>query len=129
MGKLVIFSPVTGRVLLNGEPVAGAKVEREYHWGWNDEVGRDATKTAADGSFSLPLVERTSVLGSLLPHEPVINQTIVIRHDGKVSTAWAHFKHDYALNGELQGKPVALTCRLEAEPERRGDVFGIGEIE
>ena len=127
MAKMVIFSPVNGKVLLNGSPVAGAVVEREWKWAWKDETGSDRAATAADGQFTLPLVERGSLLGSLLPHTPSVRQTILIKHEGKRYKAWMFDKEDYKLNGELQGKPIRITCRLETQPVRRGEVFGICE--
>lgn len=130
MAKMVIFSAVQGRVLDNGKPVAGAQIEREFKWAWKDETGTDKTATGAGGEFSLPAIERSSFLGSLLPHEPVIRQSITIRHDGKSYEAWLHNKHSYANNAELGGKPIRLVCRLENPPQRRNDgIYGICEFE
>lgn len=129
MAKLVIFSAVDGRVLLDGQPVAGAVVERKFKWGWKDETGTDRATTGSDGTFSLPAIERSSLLGSLLPHEVVIDQTLVIAFAGKTYKAWALFKRDYDNNSELGGKPLKLTCRLDKPPARRGNLFGICELE
>ncbi len=129
MAKMVIFSQINGRVLLNGSPIAGAVVERDWKWAWKDETGKDQATTAADGQFSLPLVERGSLLGSFLPHTPSVRQTILIKHEGKTYKAWMFDKEDYKLNGELQGKPIRIICRLETQPTRRGEIFGICEPE
>jgi hypothetical protein len=129
MAKMVIFSAVSGTVMHEGKPVADAVIEREWKWVWGDETGSDQATTAADGSFSLPKIERRSFLGGLLPHEPVVRQTILIRHAGNSYKAWMFDKHDYTDQGELAGKPIRLTCRLENEPVRRGDLFGICELE
>ncbi|WP_425261051.1 DUF6795 domain-containing protein [Rubrivivax sp. RP6-9] len=130
MAKMVIFSAVQGRVLDNGKPVAGAQIEREFKWAWKDETGTDKATTGAGGEFSLPAIERSSFLGSLLPHEPVIRQSITIRHGGKSYEAWLHNKHSYANNAELGGKPIRLVCRLENPPQRRNDgIYGICEFE
>ncbi len=129
MAKMVIFSPVSGRVLLDGKPVAGAVVERKFKWGWKDETGTDSATTDATGGFALPLIERSSLLGSFLPHEVVIDQIMTIQHGGKSYKAWALFKRDYDLNSELEGKPIKVTCRLEKPPARRGSVFGICEVD
>jgi len=127
MGNLVLFSAVSGTVLLDGKPVAGAKVDREFDWAWKSEKGHDGTSTNAEGHFALPAITRSSFFGSLLPHEPLIKQTITINHAGKAYQAWVLFKRDYDNNGELDGKPIALTCKLDTEPQRRGEVFGICE--
>lgn len=129
MGKMVLFSGVKGQVLLNGKPVGGAAVEREFEWAWKSEKGRDTTLTDADGRFSMAPITRSSFLGSLLPHEPVVRQVITIDHGGKRYKAWATFKRDYDENGELDGKPIVMTCRLDTEPQRRGEVFGICELQ
>lgn len=127
MASKVLFSAVRGKVLLDDQPVAGALLERTFHWGWKDETGSDRTTTDAQGEFRFGSVQRRTLLGSLLPHEPLIKQEITITHAGRTYTAWAMFKRDYADNGELSGRPIVLTCRLDSEPQRRGDVFGIGE--
>jgi len=128
MAKMVIFSAVQGKVLLNGSAVKGAEVVRRYRWTWKREDGEDRTFTDEGGKFSMPPIERSSLLGSLLPHEPVIEQTITIRHLGRDYDAWMLDKRDYDLNSELQGKAIVMTCHLEAEPARHGKVFGICEL-
>lgn len=129
MGKMVLFSAVRGQVLLEGKPVGGATVEREFEWAWKSEKGRDTTRTDADGRFSMAAITRSSFLGSLLPHEPVVRQVITIDHGGRRYKAWATHKRDYDENGELDGRPIVMTCRLEAEPQRRGEIFGICELQ
>ncbi len=129
MAKMVIFSAVSGQVLLGGKPVAGAVIERDWKWAWKDEAGADRATTSADGQFKLPIVERSSFMGSLLPHSPMVRQTMLIKHEGKRYKAWMFDKEDYNNNGELKGKPIRITCRLETDPVRRGDLFGICEPE
>jgi hypothetical protein len=63
-----------------------------------------------------------------MPHEPLVKQTITIIHGGTSYKAWVLFKRDYDDNGELDGKPIVMTCRLGSEPRRRGEVFGICEL-
>jgi hypothetical protein len=129
MASMVIFSAVSGKVLQAGQPVAGAVVEREFRWAWKEENGKDAATTDAAGEFRLPAIERNSLLGSVLPHEPMVRQTILIKHAGKTHKAWLVDKSNYDDNGELKGKPIRLTCRLESQPARRGEVFGICELD
>lgn len=130
MAKMVLFSAVRGTVLENGRPVSGATIEREFRWAWKDEVGTDHAVTSAQGEFSLPPIVRSSFLGSLLPHEPMVRQTILIRHAGKTYKAWMFDKGNYDDNGELKGRPIVMRCRLEAEPVRQqGELFGICELQ
>jgi hypothetical protein len=126
--ELHLFSAVTGTVLEHGTPVAGAEIERTYTWAWKEVTATDAAKTDAQGRFSLPPVTATSILGSLLPHEPVVTQQIVIRNNGVLYRAWAFTKHNYRENGEL-GRPLNLTCRLEGPPAFHGDVFGLCSVD
>ena len=128
MAKMVMFSAVSGKVLQDGKPVAGAVVEREFRWSWKSETGSDSTQTDASGAFRLPVIERSSLMGSVMPHEPLVRQTILIKHGGKTHKAWMFDKGNYKLDGEL-GKPIVMTCRLEKEPTHTGDVFGICELQ
>ena len=118
MGQKVLFSELRGVVLRNGAPVSGAVVERSYIWAWNKSRGSDRVVTDATGAFSLPAVTGRSLLGGILPHEPAIDQTIRIVHDGNTFEAWTFTKRNYDGNGELNGKPLRLNCDLSSEPNR-----------
>lgn len=127
MGKMCLFSAVKGVVLDHGAPVEGARIERTYNWGWNDKKGGDHAVTDGQGAFALPSLWGSSLLASVLPHEPVVEQTILIHHGGNVYKGWMYDKHNYAENGELRGKSISLVCRLEAEPTHHGNIYGICE--
>ncbi len=127
MGKMCLFSAVRGVVLDHGKPVAGATIERSYHWAWKDQAGGDSTVTDDKGGFAFPAIWGHSLLGSLLPHEPFVEQTILIHHAGNTYKAWMLDKRNYKENGELGERPVSLVCRLEAEIEHHGKVYGICE--
>ena len=128
MAKMVIWSAMKGRVLMNGQPAAGAVLKRNFFWHWKSENGSDETKTNAAGEFALPAIERSSFLGGLLPHEPVVEQAIVIEYQGKSYKAWGYYKHDYDHDGENRGRPIDVTCRLDAERAMHGDVMGLCEF-
>lgn len=127
-GKVVIWSAMKGRVVMNGQPVVGAVLTREYHWHWPDQKGSDVAKTNAAGEFAFPAIERRMILGSLLPHEPVIEQIMTIEYEGASYKAWGHAKHSYDLNGESDGRSIDVTCRLGVERVMHGGVFGICEF-
>lgn len=128
MAKMVLWSAMKGRVLLNGQPAAGAVLIRKYHWHWTDKKGTDQTVANAAGEFSFPAIEGRSLLGNLLPHEPVIEQVMKIEYQGKSYNAWAYFKRDYNHNDETNGRPINITCRLEAELAAHGDITSICEF-
>jgi hypothetical protein len=127
MAKMVLWSAMKGRVLLNGQPAAGAVLVRNYSWHWKNEKGSDQTVANAAGEFSFPAIEGRALLG-FLPHEPVIKQIMTIEYQGKSYDAWAYYKHDYGHNDENNGRPINLTCRLEAERAAHGEVSGICEF-
>ena len=127
MAPKVLFSEVRGIVTSGGAPVPGAVVEREYRWTWNKSTSTDRVTTGADGGFTLPAIAKNSVLGSILPHEAVIYQTIRISFDGKAHDAWYLIKRNYDTNGELSGRPIRLKCDLSVEPHRTDiDAEGTG---
>jgi hypothetical protein len=129
MAQRVLFSAVQGQVLSNGQPVAGARVERSWVWKKPDDVATDSAVTDAEGRFSLPAVVDKGWLAGFFPHEAQIKQTILIHHAGRTHKAWMTSKRNYEANGELGGRPLRLSCRLETEPrEVAPKVFGICEI-
>ena len=128
MGKMYLFSEVRGTVTHKGQPVQGAQLEREYRWAWKNEVGKDAAVTDAKGQFSFPSVVRSSFLGSFLPHEPMVQQTILIQHQGQTYKAWMYDRGNYQDLGELKGKPIVLKCDLDAPLSHKSGIYGICEI-
>lgn len=131
MFKLVMFSAVHGVVTQNGHPVEGAIVEREYLWASKDRTVSDEVKTDPAGTFSLPELTTWSVLAQIVPHEPVVYQTILIKHRGQTFKAWMFTRHNYDANSELQGKPIFLVCDLDAPLSHKGPedkVYGICEL-
>lgn len=116
MAPKVLFSEVEGVVTRDGKPVKDARVEREYLWAWNDSRGSDHAVTDATGTFSLPRITGKTFLGGLLPHEPIIEQTIRIVVDDQSFEGWIFTKRNYDQNGELGGRPIRLRCDLGREP-------------
>ena len=137
MFKVCLFSPVKGKVVLKGQPVVGAVIQRSYDWAWKNQQGRDETTTDQNGEFSLPAIYGTMILGSALPHEPYIDQTVLIYYDEKSYKAWRSSKRTYDEYGELaasgilgglNGKPISLLCDLEMPVKNHGGGGGFGGI-
>lgn len=133
MASKVLFSPVRGVVLRGGVPVVGATVERSYRWVLRDTRGSDTAVTGADGTFRFDVVTGGGFLSAIMPHEPIIEQKIIISHGGTAFEAWAYSKRDYVENGEAQ-RPLVMRCDLETTPRavkiddfRR--YFGICDLE
>ncbi len=128
MGGKVMFSEVRGVVLMNGAPVAGAKVSREYTWAWDNKKVREEAQSDAAGKFSFARASKSSFMSGLMPHEPVISQLITISFEGKDYIAWDFRKHNYDDKGELKGKPINLSCELTRKPSSsyiKDDIYGI----
>ena len=140
MFKVCLFSPVKGKVVLNGEPVVGAVIERNYDWAWGNKKGSDETTTDQNGEFSLPAIYGTMILGSVLPHEPVIEQTINIQYQEKTHEAWFTNKRlycengelPYSVNGELTYRNIDILCELGDTPQWHEEgmrpYHGIGQL-
>jgi hypothetical protein len=121
-----LFSEVDGIVLQAGRPVEGVEVAQEYRWHWTDQQARNVTRTDAQGRYHFPAITGQSFSGSLLPHEPVVNQRIQFVHQGKTYQGWYHAKHNYDDRGELGGKPMRLVCDLNDEPVPRPEIGSSG---
>jgi len=126
-GSNVLFSAVQGQVLLNGQPVAGAEVERRYRWAWNKSEGKEVARTDTRGGFAFGAISQSKGMSGFVPHEPVVFQEIVIRHAGKEYFAWQYTKHNYDENGELHGRPMHMICELSRAPVDNGEYFGLCE--
>jgi hypothetical protein len=144
MGEVVLFSAVSGKVVDQGKPLAGIKLERETKWTWGKETINDHVVSGADGSFSFPAIKRKMLLGSILPHEAIIRQEIKASLNGSVREVWLANKRNYENNGELSyvddnlrkmtnyrdpSKPIRVTCDLSGQPTRRGGIYGLCEFD
>ncbi|WP_116085463.1 DUF6795 domain-containing protein [Tropicimonas sp. IMCC34011] len=119
----ILCSPVDGRLVSeDGAPVSGADVTRA--WTWGKKTGADTVTTDASGGFSFGTVTGRSFLASLLPHEPVVEQVFTAVADGSATTILTLYKHDYNLNGELDGAPLRMECTAGAEPAAGGFFYG-----
>ena len=127
--RLVFFSEVQGTVLKNGKPVQDAELVQEVVWSDNkNDVPSKQVRTDAQGRFHFPTLEHRAGVARMVPHQPVILQTIIIRHDGADYTAWRHAKDSYEANSELDGKPLKLECELTCEADFEGKHYGICKI-
>ncbi|MFT3869523.1 MAG: hypothetical protein QM715_13800 [Nibricoccus sp.] len=140
MFKVCLFSPVKGKVVFKGQPVAGAVIERHCKWNWKKTEQTDQTTTDVNGEFSMPGIYSWMGVVQLVPHEPVIHQQLEIKHEGRTYNAWTHFKHEYGEFAELDickalgdgpsldGKPIDLLCDLGVESKNHFGGSGWGGI-
>lgn len=122
--SLVLFSPVSGVVLKDGAPVEEAEIRQELRL-FDEKLPVQRALSDSSGRFHFAIVERRAGLSRIVPHEPVITQTIIITYAGKEYEAWIHTKNSYELNSELDGHPLRLQCELSREPDFEGKHYGI----
>ena len=125
LNKLYLFSEVNGVVLLDGKPVQGVEVVQTYFWHWGDKKGKTVAQSDALGRFHFPLITDTSLTAVLLPHEPVIEQTINLYYQGREIRGWFHANHNYEPLAET-GTPLDLVCELNNAPAAHPDIRSYG---
>ena len=124
--RLVLFSEVHGTVLKEGKPVAGAELLQKVVWSGDEDKSRTQhTVTDSNGAFGFTAIESNAGLLRLIPAQPTIQQTIVIRYQGVEYVAWLHGKGSYNANMELDGRPLHLVCELTRQPDYEGKHYGI----
>lgn len=106
--KQTIFSPVNGRVLIGGKPVARVDVVQLWSWFFVED-GIAQVKADAEGRFQFPEV---SLRKLRKVDEVMITQDIELKHGGNTVTLWNLTRQDTQLNGELGGKPIELVAEL-----------------
>jgi len=111
VGKVYLFSRMSGVITLNGAPVKNAKLIRTAN---RNSQRVDETHTDEVGHFNFPAVtERT--ITKFLPQEFVASQKIVVQHLGKEYVIWAGVKRERHEFVESRGKPLIVTCELTSE--------------
>lgn len=110
-GKTCVFSEVKARLMLDGKPVANAKVTRQ--WDWNKRKSDEAT-TDENGYVSFPAVYESSSV-RLLPAELVISQQLSVEVAGEEKVFWTNGKREPEENAEYGGAPFSVVCELNDE--------------
>lgn len=87
---------------------------------WGKKPDSDKAVTNANGAFHFKAVYNGTFLGGILPHQPMISQTVTIRHDGKTYQAWAFDKMDYESGSEAGADPIKVACHLDYKPAHLG---------
>jgi len=122
--RRVPFSEIHGTCVTGRR--AGAELIRTVVWSENEtEIPPQGTVTDEKGIFRFPAIERAAWLRRLIPSQPMMHQTIVIRYQGAEYVAWEHGKDSYDANTELDGRPMKLVCELNRQPDMEGTHYGI----
>lgn len=111
VGKVCLFSNMTGVITLDGKPVANARLVRTVNLS-SDET--DETTTDENGNFQLPAIFKRTV-SKYLPQEFAANQQIIVHYNDKEYRIWSGVKRKPDENTESRGKPLDVKCELNSE--------------
>lgn len=111
IGKLCIFSAISGVITKDGQPVAHAKLVRT---GSKERKHQDETTTDENGHFSFPPMYERSI-AKFLPMEFVASQEIMVVYKGQSYKLWTGVKRKPEENTESRGNPLIVQCDLNTE--------------
>ena len=120
MADYVLFSPVSGKIVVAGKPLAEATVKRWYKGGFSNKENTEITRTDGNGQFAFPVASFSSLMAGVIPHEPVVSQRMFVQIDGQEVQIYGAIKHNYELNGEFAGQPLNLVFDPTAEIRQIG---------
>lgn len=126
---------VTGKILLNGEPLAGVKVERELYY-IDDKKRFDNTNTDEQGHFTLPAIDVRSKAPGWGFAEQQTKQVISISYQNQFYELWSGFlpgikplesynKKLAQLNADLANPCVAFTFINDKDPNNPHCAYSI----
>ena len=111
VGRVCLFSAISGTITLDGKPVANARLVRT---GDRDGPRVDETVTDEKGYFEFPpMYERT--ITKFLPQEFVASQKVMVHYQGGEYEMWSAVKRQPQENVESRGKPLVVKCELNSE--------------
>jgi hypothetical protein len=113
MGKVCLFSAISGTITLDGKPAANARLVRT---GDRDGARVDEAVTDEHGYFEFPaMMERT--LTKFLPQEFTASQKIIVHYNDEKYEIWSAVKRKKEENVESRGKSLVVRCELHAEQQ------------
>lgn len=112
-GKVCTFSPISGVILFEGKPAAGARVVRTTDY---QKKIQDETLTDSNGYFELPGIFERNIV-NFLPQEFVVGQLVNVSFSGREFRIWSGVKRKREENSESRGKPLVVTCELTQKDE------------
>ena len=111
VGRVCLFSAISGTITLNGKPIVNARVIRT---GDRDGPKVDEAVTDANGHFTFPaMYERT--ITKFLPQEFVASQKIIVNYQNRKYEIWNSIKRNSDENTESRGKSLIVFCELNGE--------------
>jgi Domain of unknown function (DUF6795) len=111
LGKVCLFSKISGVILIDGIPVKNAKLVRTVNLSSKET---DETRTDDNGHFEMPAVFARTIT-KYLPQEFSSNQEIIVHYNNKAYRIWSAVKRKPEENIEARGKPLVVKCELSGE--------------
>ena len=115
VGKLCLFSAISGVITLDGKPVSAAQIKRTVGKAHTQGEKTDETYTDADGYFEMPSVWDRSLIGKVLPMEFAVPQEVFVYADGQEYKIWSGVKRRKEEFSESSGQPLVVRCELKSE--------------
>jgi len=115
VGKLCLFSAISGVITLDGKPVAGALIKRTVDKAHTHGEVTDETTTDVNGYFEMPSVWDRSLIGKVLPMEFAVPQEVFVYVDGQEYKIWSGVKRRKEEFSESSGQPLVVRCELKSE--------------
>ncbi len=111
VGKVCLFSEMSGVLTVDGKPAPHVRLVRTAKW---QTEQKDETVTDAQGRFYFPaMTERT--VAKFLPMEFMAPQQIHAHYKDEEIRIWGGVKRDPTLNAESKGDPLVVRCDLHSE--------------
>lgn len=109
----VVFSEVEGVLTQGGQPLEGVEIEQYYRFHWEMKEFRATTVTDKEGKFRFPERTEHSILSSIFPHQPVVDQIISFRYQGIDYKGWQFTKMNYEAYTEIPKATPGMYCELD----------------
>ncbi len=115
IGKMCLFSGISGIITLDGKPVGNAKIKRVVGKAHTHGKKTDETTTNDKGYFEMPPVFDRSLIGKVLPMQFSVPQEIFVAYREKKYNIWSGVKSKREENSESSGNPLVVQCELNRD--------------
>ncbi len=109
----VIFSPLSGVLMKEGQPLANTKIIRKLTWNANEEGVIEEFYTDEQGRFDIPQYDAAFKMGVLT--EFVASQYLSIEPNAKDDIFWVATNRSGEVFAELGYQPEDLICDVSFE--------------
>ncbi len=109
----VIFSPMEGVLMKDGQPLPNTKIVRTLRWNDNEGGLTETFTTDEEGRFSLPIHEVDLTLGMLTQFVAKAELSVYSKNDDNL--LWYSSKLHPEIFSETNGKAENLTCDISSD--------------